>query len=329
MCKFTVVIPVYQAEKYLDACVGSVAGQTFRDLEILLVDDGSPDNCPAMCDAWAQQDNRIRVVHQENGGLSAARNTGIGNASGEYVLFLDSDDWWADETVLEQLSLHLERTGADVLSFNYRKAYNGALDAPYFPEALPSSEGAETLEQMLRHDRWVTGACNKAIRRSLLEAHALYFRMGITSEDIDWTLRLALAGTTFAFANVCVFIYRQHAASISHSLSAEKVDCLRGNVEECVRLLDGAAPEKGELLKPFVAYQYGTLLYNIANLSSAQRSRRLMQSARELKWLLNCSDNSKVRLLRVCSRYLGLSMTLILLQLRQKLLTLRGKGVSP
>ena len=88
----SVIIPVYKVEKYLDKCVESVVGQTYSDLEIILVDDGSPDGCSAMCDAWAEKDGRIKVIHKPNGGLSSARNAGLVKASGEYVFFLDSDD---------------------------------------------------------------------------------------------------------------------------------------------------------------------------------------------------------------------------------------------
>lgn len=324
--KFSIVIPVYKTKEYLDHCVESVVAQTFRDFEIILVDDGSPDCCGAMCDAWAAKDSRIVVVHQENGGLSAARNTGIRHATGEYIMFLDSDDWWADPYVLENIAQHLNHTDADILSFNYRKSYNGNLEPLYFPESLPSSETAETLEQMMCLNRWVTGACNKAIRRTLLVDNDLFFRTGITSEDIDWTLRLALNGEKFAFANVCVFIYRQIASSISHSISPKKVECLCSNVQECVQLLIKTEPQKAELLKPFVAYQYGTLLYNVANLPASQRSRTLMEGVKEMKWLLNCSDNSKVRLLRLSSQF-GLPVTFAMLRLRQKLLEHSGKGV--
>lgn len=326
MSKFSIVIPVYKTKEYLDYCVESVIAQTFSDFEIILLDDGSPDCCGAMCDAWAARDNRIKVVHQENGGLSAARNTGIRCARGNYVMFLDSDDWWADSCVLEKIAEHLERTGADVLSFNYRKSYNGNLEPLYFPETLASSDEAEDLAQMMRFDRWVTGACNKAVRRTLLTENELYFRTGITSEDIDWTLRLALCGENFAFANVCVFIYRQIASSISHSVSPAKVECLCSNVQACVRLLEKADPEKAMCMKPFVAYQYGTLLHNMALLSVAQRSGKLMDSVNEMKWLLNCSDNSKVRLLRIAGRF-GLPAMFRMLRLRQKLLERSGKGV--
>ena len=88
----TVIIPVYKVERYLDACVESVVRQSYADLEILLVDDGSPDRCPALCDAWAEKDPRIKVIHRENGGLSAARNSGIDAAKGRYYSFIDSDD---------------------------------------------------------------------------------------------------------------------------------------------------------------------------------------------------------------------------------------------
>lgn len=91
--KISVIVPVYRVEKYLDRCVESIVNQTFGDFELILVDDGSPDNCPAMCDAWAQKDDRIRVIHKKNGGLSSARNAGMAKMTGKYVCFIDSDDW--------------------------------------------------------------------------------------------------------------------------------------------------------------------------------------------------------------------------------------------
>lgn len=89
----SVIVPVYKVEKYLDECVESIVNQTYRNLEIILVDDGSPDNCPQMCDDWAKRDARIRVIHKENGGLSSARNAGLDVCTGEYISFIDSDDW--------------------------------------------------------------------------------------------------------------------------------------------------------------------------------------------------------------------------------------------
>ncbi|MBQ3502131.1 MAG: glycosyltransferase [Clostridia bacterium] len=102
MKKVSVIVPVYKVEEYLDRCVESIVKQTYKNLEIILVDDGSPDNCPKMCDDWAKKDDRIKVIHKENGGLSDARNAGLDVATGEYISFIDSDDF-IHETMIEKL----------------------------------------------------------------------------------------------------------------------------------------------------------------------------------------------------------------------------------
>ena len=93
----SVIVPIYKVEAYLDRCVQSIVNQTYRNLEIILVDDGSPDNCGAMCDTWAKKDERIKVIHKQNGGLSDARNAGMASANGAYIGFIDSDDYIAPE----------------------------------------------------------------------------------------------------------------------------------------------------------------------------------------------------------------------------------------
>ena len=118
MSKISVIIPIYKVEKYLDKCVESVVNQTYKDLEIILVDDGSPDNCPAICDAWAKKDSRIKVVHKENGGLSDARNAGLDIATGEYIGFVDSDDSIVPQ-MYEELLKNLEKENADISVCGY------------------------------------------------------------------------------------------------------------------------------------------------------------------------------------------------------------------
>ena len=101
MPRFSIIVPVYNVEQYLAECVESVLAQTFTDWEMILVDDGSPDNCPRLCDEWAGKDARIKVVHKKNGGASSARNVGIRESGGEYILFLDSDDFYNDKDALK------------------------------------------------------------------------------------------------------------------------------------------------------------------------------------------------------------------------------------
>ena len=111
--KISVIVPVYKVEPYLDKCVSSIVNQTHKNLEIILVDDGSPDNCPAMCDAWAEKDSRIRVMHKTNGGLSDARNAGMAVATGELMAFVDSDDWIVPD-MYEYLYQRLTEDNSDI-----------------------------------------------------------------------------------------------------------------------------------------------------------------------------------------------------------------------
>ena len=117
MPAISVIVPVYKVERYLGACVSSVLAQTFEDFEVILVDDGSPDGCPALCDAWAQKDPRVRVIHRENGGLSAARNTGIEAAKGRFLTFLDSDDRLEPDTLRRAYDAQRQHD-ADLVIFN-------------------------------------------------------------------------------------------------------------------------------------------------------------------------------------------------------------------
>ena len=97
--KVSIIVPVYKVEKYLNNCIRSIVEQTYSNLEVILIDDGSPDGCPQICNEWRQKDTRIKVIHQENVGVSAARNRAIECISGEYILFVDSDDWIANNMV--------------------------------------------------------------------------------------------------------------------------------------------------------------------------------------------------------------------------------------
>ena len=109
----SIIVPVYKVEDYLSRCVKSLIKQTYRNIEIILVDDGSPDRCPELCDFWVEQDDRIRVIHKKNGGLSDARNAGVSIAKGEYIIFVDSDDW-VDDTFVESLYLGAYNTHSDI-----------------------------------------------------------------------------------------------------------------------------------------------------------------------------------------------------------------------
>ena len=132
----SIVVPIYNVEKYLDRCIESIVKQTYQNIEIILVDDGSPDHCPAMCDEWAGKDARIKVVHKQNAGLGMARNTGMDHAEGKYIFFFDSDDY-VDCTIVEKCVASAEQNEADAVVFGRCDVYD---DGRVSPKKITSSK---------------------------------------------------------------------------------------------------------------------------------------------------------------------------------------------
>lgn len=211
--KISVIVPVYKVEALLGRCVDSILAQTYADWELILVDDGSPDNCGALCDAAAEKDARIRVIHQANGGLSAARNAGITQASGDWLAFLDSDDWWS-ETFLEEMLAAAKQSEAGLAVCGWVFEYeDGRPPAERLPEpgAVSSREALMILsgpDGVLFVTAW-----NRLIRRSLWGD--LRFPPGKLHED-EFTAHLLLdrAEKTAVLARPLVH-YWQRGGSIT------------------------------------------------------------------------------------------------------------------
>lgn len=178
--KLSIIIPVYRVEATLDRCLHSVVSQNFRDFELILVDDGSPDNCPQMCEEWALRDKRIKVIHKENGGLSDARNAGLDLARGEFVTFVDSDDFLTPETYEQTMPL---AGRADIVEYPFFWHY-GAKDQRVCH--LDNCTYDDAADYWLRGNAYEhTYACNKLFRRTLFEN--VRFPVGKVFEDV-WTL---------------------------------------------------------------------------------------------------------------------------------------------
>ena len=181
----SIVVPIYNVEKYLDRCLDSIVAQTYRNLDIILVDDGSPDSCPQMCDAWAKKDSRIRVIHKRNQGLGMARNTGIENALGTYICFFDSDDYIAAETVEKAVKVAREEQ-AEVVIFGMTSVDGqGEERTRIVPKAEKLFfEGTEVQNQLL--PALIDSKCAKsAIKNLCLSACCCLFSMKLI-EQTEW-----------------------------------------------------------------------------------------------------------------------------------------------
>lgn len=200
----SVVVPVYNVEKYLDKCLGSIVGQTYKNIEIILVDDGSPDNCPQMCDEWAEKDSRIKVIHKKNAGLGMARNTGIDNSNGQYICFIDSDDSIAANTIEKCVDAALKKNVDAVLfgmvDVNSKNEYLQDVD---FSICKLVYEGKQVVEELLpeiiAHDfssgpahNFAFSACTALFKLSVIKDNNLSFlsEREIISEDSYFLLEL-------------------------------------------------------------------------------------------------------------------------------------------
>lgn len=211
--KVSVIVPIYKVEPYLNRCVQSIVGQTYKNLEIILVDDGSPDDCPAMCDAWAKKDSRIRVIHQRNGGFSAARNAGLDAATGTYIQFVDSDDW-IEPNMVEALVIYAQQTHADIVRCGYYEE-DGLQHLAFCSTAQTHCPDQNTLIVDLMNDGLMSGALwNKLYRHSALGETR--FRNGY-SEDILFNYLLLAKEPKVVYVSEAYYHYRVNNGSVTNS----------------------------------------------------------------------------------------------------------------
>ena len=207
--KISVIIPVYNVERYLAQCVDSVISQSYKNLEIILVDDGSSDNSPQICDDFAKQDSRIKVVHKVNGGLSSARNAGIEIAGGDYLLFLDSDDYWDSVDAMKACAEVCRKYHPDVVMFGYKKYYQ--MDSRTEVRGISVSDFNRVygINDLLHADVFVTSACNKCVSRHLFTKYHLDFVENQLSEDIEYCIKMIKYADRFMVLDNPFYIYRQ------------------------------------------------------------------------------------------------------------------------
>lgn len=225
----SVIVPVYKTEKYLDHCVESIVNQTYQNLEIILIDDGSPDSCPAMCDAWAAKDSRIKVIHKENGGLSDARNAGMVAATGEYIAFVDSDDR-IHPRFLECLYDAIISHGADIAACDIRFVNPGDVVSD---ETVESESALYTVEQAIETltngVRFRAVAWNKLYRAELLQGE--FFPVDKYHEDEFFTYQILDKAHCLAYVDAQLYYYLQRPGSIMQTVSVKHLDLLDAYLE--------------------------------------------------------------------------------------------------
>lgn len=217
--KISVIVPIYNVEQFLNRCVQSIVSQTYENIQIILVDDGSPDNCPKLCDEWAHKDKRIEVIHKKNGGLSSARNEGLKIADGEYVVFVDSDDYIKNTMIEDLFNLCIENN-AEIAICNFAR-FSGEMitedelkNFNHENKKIQVHTHIEALEQLHAWNGDIyTVAWNKIYKRSLWDG--IEYPVGKINEDEFTTYKIFYKAKNVVVTNDIYYYYYYNANSIT------------------------------------------------------------------------------------------------------------------
>lgn len=305
--KFSVILPVYKVEKYLHACVDSILGQTFIDFEVILVDDGSPDSCPQICDEYSQKDARVKVVHKKNGGQASARNAGLEVASGDYICYIDSDDYLIDNKVLERLA---EKTVSDpdIVHYKFVEWFesDGHIAPCYFDYNVPT-EGrslAEVYCDLVDKDAYYNSAWSKIIKRSLLMDSNIRFEEGVVGEDNEWYYHVVMVAKELILLDEPLYVYRRRSGSTTTSATEKNLRDQLHVLDKWEKILTSTDNDaRAQVVWGSLAKQFCSAVIIYAELTGVES---FFPALKTKSYMLKYSSNKRVVIFRWAIRLLGL-----------------------
>lgn len=314
----SVIIPIYNVEKWLPECVDSVLNQTYKNLEIILVDDGSPDSCPAICDEYAARDTRIKVIHKPNGGLSDARNAGIDVMTGDYVVFLDSDDYWLSSQFISEVVMNnISNKNPDCILirdvFVYGDGTTKVSGRQLDHNMVESFDRAQMIEFLNSIGTLWVSSCCKILKSSIIIDNRLRFEKGLLSEDIDFMFQTYPYVRSFSYFDKPVYAYRKRDNSITHSIGIKSFDSIFRIMDKWSERIDvlPITDREKQIFKSYLAYQYCIFCGFIPKLKESKKL--YMSKLRKHDSLLSYDLNPKVQKVKKCRKYFGYKLTCLIL----------------
>lgn len=315
----SIIVPVYNTEKFLEECVNSVLSQVYNNIEVILVDDGSTDNSPELCDQLSNQDNRVKVIHKKNGGLSSARNAGMKEITGDYYLFLDSDDLWTYNDFLSDIVEIINNNFPDIVFFNYsneRDISNNYKRDRSLEHLISLTSKADTFKQLILNDKLQSSACNKVYKSALLNGEGFRFVERIYSEDIDWMARVMIAVKKISYLDRYAYYYRPNESSITHNIRYKNIVDLGNNIKKVVELSKAIEKEDYyEWYMNYCAYQFITFLNCAATYKEEESIKEKVDEMKKYSFLLNYHYNQKVKLCYLFNKIFGYKLTIKILKI--------------
>lgn len=318
--KISIIIPVYNVEKYLRQCVDSILDQDYEEKEIILVDDGSPDNSGKICDEYAEKHGNVVVIHKPNGGPSEARNLGVSRATGDYILFVDSDDFIAKNS-LSCIVETVNENPVDLVFLETQKYYS---DGTVVPLGDGISRGMvykkspnEVLGFLSKCPKYPASPCTKLIRRSLINDNILFEKF-FAFEDIDWSVKLFLAAKSFDYCGVEYYNYRQNiVGSVSNAVNLNKIKDMIFILEKWSQIATEKEPVEKSFILSQMAYELPILIYLYGKLSSEER-KTVKSRIENLLFLLEYRSERKYKGTKLLCKICGVDLTSKFINVYQK-----------
>lgn len=292
--KISVIVPIYKVEKYIERCINSILHQTYGNLEVILVDDGSPDKCPEICDRFKEQDSRVKVIHKKNGGLSDARNAGIDLATGDYIAFVDGDDYISPE-MYELMLTACKKNDAQMAMCGRHLVYEDGnlIDDRFILSDEVCFTGGDTVKHLLTYDGCDSAAWDKLYLKILFED--IRYPVGVMSEDYQVTARLMHKCSKIVHVGKALYYYVQRPESITKQAFTKQRYTVLEQVENiCDYLLDNL-PQLKPQINYFRSYQLISLQrIALKNKDNCLKSEMLHVHRSCLKYMFNVMKETKL-----------------------------------
>lgn len=315
---FSIIIPVYNVEKYIEQCIESILSQKYMNFELILVNDGSTDRSGEICEIYSKKDKRVITIHKKNGGQSEARNCGLNKSKGKYIIFIDSDDYIANDNFL--LDIHEKtKNDHDIILFKFKKYYddkNSFSNCSFsFKNALRKSNKGDILMSLVEDDAYYGSPWTKCIKKELLVSNNIEFQKGLLGEDMDWYFYVVIKAQTISLLDESYIIYRQRAGSTTATYKLKNlvdyIEIMEKWSSEIKNSFEIDDKTKEALLGALAKY-YANLLIVYSRIRDANKIK-YSKRIKELSNLLNYSASKRPKAIKKIYRIFKLRGTNIIL----------------
>lgn len=315
---FSIIVPAYNIDNHIKKCLNSIKKQNFKDFEVIIIDDGSIDKTGYICDEFAKNDKRIKVIHQNNKGLSAARNTGISIAKGKYLVFVDGDDYIEKKSLRKFRECIIKKRYPDILITRIKQVYSN------FIKFMDKDLSSFTLNKKIDYIYWIFSKSNNTwpsvryvVKRNLIEKNNLKFAEGFLHEDVDWTFNLFLNAKSFS---VSYFYWYNHQkireGSITSNISGQNIIDIIKIVKKNIKIIQEV--NLCEEIKEIMSLRLVNTFYAILSYfpqSNKKEKQQIISLLNNNKKILKYAKNIRHKLFNICSYIFGFQFSLFLMDL--------------